>query len=457
MKQPEWLPSILSICENTPYSSVLTVSDPQELSVNGDVVFKLDCGRLTFEFFVSLDFDYETLLRVNAQGLGKDTLPVLNVPDRDFAYPVSISTFSSGILDPIRRSSIKGIVDAAWYGSDTEQLKVVDVWLRNMPTHRRGGYSKYSHYEGVTANPIRFEQNGDVVLPVGAPSLRRLEGFELETDEWTVELLEIPMNDRQDPTVSHLCSITKNDDSMTGEVVRKFLGEDLNPFLSLVFGQRIEYELVAGSVWAMSPGYSLQPPRTLQRNWYLRETDYLNLSPLFQNFCRLPTHVKSHWQKVIQMYVSSEEVVGSLGRPTIAASLSFAALEGLTRSIINIYPEKEDWLTSNLALKRDKSVTAAIHWVMEKLFEVHSDTFKQAITQIRDVRNDTVHLNLTHDEDSRNAYYRWNSSQFLIEVLLLGTLGLNPIPNRTSVSQFWVMGEDMLKEQRKEELDLDGD
>ena len=65
-----------------------------------------------------------------------------------------------------------------------------------------------------------------------------------------------------------------------------------------------------------------------------------------------------------------------------------------------------------------------------------------------------MHVDLKSDEDWQNAFHRWNSSQALIEILLLGKMGLTQIPNRTSHGKFEVMGKDMYEEVRQEELDF---
>ena len=142
---------------------------------------------------------------------------------------------------------------------------------------------------------------------------------------------------------------------------------------------------------------------------------------------------------------------------TAAASVSFSALEGLTRSIINTYPDRDQWLKKDLRLKQKqgRGILDAIEMVAEREFGKHSEVFKMASKRIREVRNSTVHLDLASDEDPRNAFYRWNDSQALIEILLLKKLGMKEIPNRTIFPTFRIYGEDMFADQRKEELRFD--
>ena len=144
-----------------------------------------------------------------------------------------------------------------------------------------------------------------------------------------------------------------------------------------------------------------------------------------------------------------------LGEAEIAASVSFAALEGLTRSIISTYADKDQWLDNHLRLNRDKGgIVKAVEMVAAREFGRHSNTFRKASKEVYRVRNATMHMDLISDEDRRNAYHRWNSSQALIEILLLGKMGLQHIPNRTAHGKFEVMGKDMYEGMRKEELDF---
>jgi hypothetical protein len=148
--------------------------------------------------------------------------------------------------------------------------------------------------------------------------------------------------------------------------------------------------------------------------------------------------------------------MGTLGEAAIAASVSFASLEGLTRSFIGTYAQKSQWLNENLSLKRGKGIIKAIEMVANKELGSHEKVFKQASSEIYAVRNQTMHLDLEADDNIHNAYHRWNSSQALIEILLLVKMGLTEIPNRTFHGTFKVLGQDMYEDVRKEELDFGG-
>ena len=183
----------------------------------------------------------------------------------------------------------------------------------------------------------------------------------------------------------------------------------------------------------------------------------MNIESQFQNFYKLSSNIKKQWQKVINYYVISEEILETLGESTTAASVSFSALEGLTRSIISTYQDRDQWLRENLRLKSGKRILDAIEMVAQRELGEHSKVFRSASQKIREVRNATMHLDLVSDEDPMNALFRWNASQALIEILLLTKMGMTEIPNRTALGTFRVMGEDMFANQRKEELRFDQD
>ncbi|KKZ10289.1 MAG: hypothetical protein TQ37_08935 [Candidatus Synechococcus spongiarum 15L] len=271
--------------------------------------------------------------------------------------------------------------------------------------------------------------------------------------------------------MTHFCQITKEENIATGATFRDFIKDNLIIFLSFLFGQNIFLKQIEGRkkqdvVWVETFRKWKIFPRTLKNNWFLRYAihGHFDIETQFQNFYNLPFHIKKQWGKIIRHYILSEEIIGTLqvvGITTIAASVSFSALEGLTRSIISTYPDKDQWLKEDLSLKKKqgKGILDAIEMVAEREFGKHSEVFKMASQQIREVRNATMHLDLRLEEDLRedlrNAIYRWNSSQALIEILLLKKLGMTNIPNRTGLGMFRVLGEDMFADQRNEELRFD--
>ena len=123
-----------------------------------------------------------------------------------------------------------------------------------------------------------------------------------------------------------------------------------------VFGQRIRFRAIVGykdgvEQWVVPGRGTYSPAKTYQRNWFtMQRANPIDLQPLFRTFCEANPDIKNHWRKVITQYADSEEIIGTLGRLTIAASLSFAGIEGLTQSIISMLPSKDEWLDENLSL-----------------------------------------------------------------------------------------------------------
>jgi len=228
---------------------------------------------------------------------------------------------------------------------------------------------------------------------------------------------------------------------ITRKVFREFIKDNLITFLSFLFGQNIFLKRIEGRrkrdvVWVEIFEKEEISPRTLKNNWFLKYAIHgypFDIEQQFQDFYQLPSETKKQWQKVIRHYCVSEEIAGTLHECTVAASVSFSALEGLTRSIISTYPEKdqEEWLKKDLSLKQGKGILDAIEIVAKEEFGSHSEVFKKASQQIRKIRNATVHLDLASDEDPSNALYRWNASQALIEMLLLKKLGMEMMPKAT--------------------------
>ena len=408
---------------------------------------------MAFLFFI----DDEEPLEAGPEAFAASSSPTtpleLRIPNRDFAYPVRINMLPAGVSTNKRRK-MGGHITTSTYGASSTTSDVVNIWLRGIPTGWPGSES-WTHYEVISCEPIRHEENGEAILPAGSSwGFTALGGFTLRAGSWTTTLREIPIKDRTDVEVGHICTITKEGGAMTSESIKTFVDENLFPYLSFVFGRNIRYDQINGGAWAIVPRGPKDRTKTVNGNWFLGSRHDVDLSSPFQTYCNLAHEVKAHWQRVIDHYATSEEIMGTLGETAIAASVSFAALEGLTRSFISTYAERDEWLNKDLTLKRGKRIIDAIEIVAKEELGAHEKVFKQASQDIYNVRNQTMHLDLKADEDARNAYHRWNSSQALIEILMLTKIGLAEIPNRTAPGTFKVMGQDMYKDIRKEELDL---
>ena len=269
---------------------------------------------------------------------------------------------------------------------------------------------------------------------------------------------EIPDHHRTDSIITHTCYLTREYGPLCGAAAQDFVDANLIPFFRFVFGHRVRFPTMIGyqegmAAWVRSLPLAETSVRTLQSNWFWRSRHArIDLSPLFEQFYHLAPEIKEHWGKVIDQYASSEEILGTLGDSALAASVSFAALEGLTCSMLSEYACGKQWLKDDLSLKRGKNIKDAIEFVAEQELGRHSGTFRRAADQISRIRNATFHTDLSEDEDPANAYYRWNASQAFVEILLLYRMGLESIPNRTAPHTFNVMGRDMFEDVREEQL-----
>ena len=295
----------------------------------------------------------------------------------------------------------------------------------------------------------------------------RLLGYlVLNARGWSVNFNEIPREMRVSRQESHICVVKREQgDHFTAQELSEFL-EDLLPFLSFAFGRDVRPIVATGNgenapitKWGFINSGNTSSHHG--RNWYLPRSHRIDIGPIFQRFCELPEQIRIQWRKVIQAYIASEEIAHVLGRYQVAEAVSLSSLEGLTKSVISIYDQetREQWLTQNLELKHPKDADGkrqglkdAIEVVAKR--ELGTTQLHVVLEQITKLRNTTVHLDLNAEEDIENAYFRWQNCQSLVEVILLATLGLEEIPNRTQPGKLEVMGKDMLWKQRGEAIDL---
>ena len=494
-----WLEKLLHISEGTPYHSELIVpkelrpqastskssedeplhtggiSVSDDLKIQGIAVFQLGNGVLTFEFTGDSGLHIHMQLLEAFSGSSRSenvkSKVRLQIFSLDFNYPVMITSLpgqqlyldrnGNGFSSP---SLAKGHIVTRSFGEDSESLDWVCIWFYGLPK-RWYGNGNYGYYQGIIRNDevVSAENNLDSI-PINKLGWRKLSTLEFSVDGWSVSLREIPHERRNDSNITHFCKITRENNTTKATEFREFINKNLIPFFRFLFGQDIFLQQIEG----MKSGHLVSVEifgtpkilsKTIKKNWFLKclSHEHMDFTTQFQHFYRLPDDIKKQWRKIIYYYILSEEIAGTLQEDTTAASVSFSALEGLTRSIISTYQDRNQWLREDLRLKQGKRILNAIEMVTQREFGKHSEVFAMASRQIRDVRNATMHLDLTSDEDPRNAYFRWNASQALIEILLLKKMGMTEIPNRTALGTFRVMGEDMFANQRSEELRFNQD
>ena len=456
MKESQWLTNITGIQEGIPYHGKLISGEeipgdasPEDMathSMNGIAIFKMKEGWLHFDFTGDENTHYLAQLVI-----AKSPAPVISIPAIGFT-----SNFVWSIL-PGDHCGMGGVVSGKDFGDESVQLDGVYIEVNNLPKEWRGT-NEYWFYEGSAEFGDLHIESGHANIQNSRPDGRRMKAVKMEVDGWQVDLWEVPPSTHNQWKTPYQCNLKRTTEPMTGADARRYIEDNLFPFLMFVFGQRIRFRAIVGykdgaEQWAVPGGGTHPPAKTYQRNWFtMSKANPTDLQPLFRTFCGADPDIKNHWRKVIAQYADSEEIIGTLGRPTIAASLSFAGLEGLTRSIISMLPSKDEWLDENLSLKRGKGIIVAIEAAAQEYFGKNSATFKQASLKINAIRNAAFHTDLTITESEKDAHYRWQASQFLIEALLLVQLGLNAIPNRTVHHTFNVLGQDMFADVRSEEL-----
>ena len=456
MKENQWLTNITGIQEGRPYHGKLTSGEelpngasPEEIAthaMNGIAMFKMKDGWLHFDFTGD-----ENTHHLAQSVIAKSPAPAISIPVMGFTSNFIWSSLPSDDV------GMGGVVSGKDFGDENVHLDGVYIEVNDLPKQWRAK-NEYWFYEGSAEFGDLHIESGHTNIQNSRPGRRRMKAVKMGADGWQVDLWEVPPSTHNQGKTPYQCSLKKTTGLMTGAGALRFIEDNLFPFLMFVFGQRIRFRTIVGykdgvEQWAVpGRGHNL-PAKTYQRNWFtLQRANPIDLQPLFRTFCAADPDIKNHWRKVITQYADSEEIIGTLGRPTIAASLSFAGIEGLTRSIISMLPSKAEWLDGNLSLKRGKGIIAAIETAAQEYFGKNSTIFKQASLEINAIRNATFHTGLTITESQADAHYRWQASQCLIEGLLLVQLGLNSIPNRTVHHTFNILGHDMFAGVRSEEL-----
>ena len=441
------LGQLLSIRENVPFQGTIAASsDEGESSVGGSVVFQIEKGRLRFEFYVAPECGELSAIEVVSHG--EDEL-TLEIPSQHFSRRAYINTISI-VPDPFH--PLVGYVESDYFGDDGAALSGATLYLASIPGGHWGS--------GNTSHLSHIERGGERT----ASRMVRLNSQNLSGGGWTINLQEIPEVHLEPSLATHTCTISRADGKpFVGEELKGLLEDDLRPFLALMFGQPIQFSMVEGHSSSMNgpsaPWGTVFPrwpeeDQSPARNWFTITTSPCDVPSLFDSFCVLPDGLKRHFHKVIRKYVISE-TLGHMSRAEMleeAASISFAGLEGLTRSIISTYPCRDKWLGKNLMLRREKKIRDAVEMVLEKELGglIDQDTMVSALASIR---NATAHTDLEADvDDYTEILFRWEQCQFLIEALVLARLGLSEIPNRTTRGKFHIRGKDMFSSVRQYEV-----
>ena len=461
----ELLSRTIGINEGKPYQSTLVPRENDQCKTPGISIFQVENGTVSFEFYPDQEMqfpDYHSFMQAIGEAMqGTHPLDIV-VPSADLRSTVLVTGLPS---DPHGGRTVNGVLaesaiaPASSFGLAGQSIKRVTVDLLDIPSG--WGNPELLYQYATLKHPLQFSEDyHHIEIPTATMGTRTLSGCTINAGKWTVEIQEIPSERRRNQRVTHWCTITRNDESMTGTSAWEFFEEEFWPFLCFMFAHNVQVTHMAGAGWIKFRAVRAQAILPIRENWLLL-AGYrsINLETLFQKFHNQDAETKKHWRKVIDRYATSEEIIATLGDPEIAEAVSFAGLEGLTRSIISGYDDKSQWLTNNLELKRKRrqngeraGIADAIEMVLDREMATETPNLNQTLTELAKLRNSTMHTDLRSDPDQANAYYRWNASQALIEALLLNKMGLERIPNRTAYPTFAIMGLDVYKDVRKETI-----
>ena len=231
---------ILAISEEIPYQgTIATLSGKDELSISGDVVFRLNEGRIRFDFYIESESELNAAYRIpslNWRGEGETTL---DIPSQDFKYPIQIEglphlgTIQAG--RPMNREKLGGHVSSEHLGADTDALSLATLYIRDLPDGV-WGVQNAVYRTAVVRDGQETPGNSHI-----------LNSLTLRGGGWTISLEEIAEEVRAVDVASHSCAIARDDSTnFTGTHVRELLEYDLGPFLCLMFGQRVMWSMVEG-------------------------------------------------------------------------------------------------------------------------------------------------------------------------------------------------------------------
>ena len=417
-----------------------------------------------FEFYANQPVDYSDYLQqaVAEAARGTQCLDIV-VPSAELRHAVLPTTplvYDGTPIEGMLAESAK--VRATAFGAANQPMDRVVVEFLDLPSDWGDWKLKYQYR--TSKDPLEFSEDEEhILVPSHTLGMRRLSGCTINAGGWTVEIQEIPSERRTNERVTHRCVISRSGGEMTGTRVLKFFNEELRPFLCFVFAHEVQVTHMTGVGWTKLGAVRPEALQTRAGNWFsIASIEFQSgtLQALFQELHNQTPETKRHWRKVIDRYVTSEEIMSTLCNSEIAEAVSFAGLEGLTRSIINGYDDKNQWLNNRLELKPRSpkkgggkiGIVDAIEMVLRRELGTSNPKLTKPLKQLANLRNSTVHADLLSDPDRSNAYHRWNASQALIEILLLAKMGLREIPNRTARGTFTIMGRDMYRDDRREEI-----
>ena len=457
-----WLHRTIGITEGHPYQSALVPAGDEQRQTPGIAIFRVGNGTVRFEFYANQPVGYGGYLQQAvaeaAQGTQRLDIVVPSAKLRQAVLPKTLSTYTTPIKGMLAESAR---VRATAFGAANQPMDSVVAEFLDLPSD--WGDWELTYQYATSKCPLELSEDKEhFLVPTGSMfGMRSLSGCTINAGGWTVEIQEIPSERRKNERVTHRCAITKSDGEMTGTCVLKFFNEELWPFLCFVFAHEVQVTHMTGAGWTKLGAVRPEAIQTRGKNWFsTAEYQSGTLQALFQRFHNQTPETKKHWRKVIDKYVKSEEIIATLGDSEIAGAVSFAGLDGLMRSIISGYDDKNQWLNSKLELKArlpkkgdgKTGIVDAVEMVLRRELGTLNPELTKPLKQLKNLRNATVHTDLQSDPDRTNAYHRWNASQALIEMLLLAKMGLKEIPNRTEYGTFTIMGRDMYRDVRREAI-----
>ena len=222
------LRGILHISEGKPYSATIKVADPEgKLELPGDVIFRLERGRLNFDFYPSNPIAgigdpqaYIVFGKSKQEGIST----ILSIPDRGFEYAIVLENL------PLDRSMMRGTITEQYFGSNETSITSVSTLIRYLPNGWHIDNLKY--YSGY--DPERL-------------GVTLLSAMTLNADGWLIRLQELTTRLDESDEVTHVMILSRDDRVQFTGIESYDILADIRPFLSFIFGQQVEFTISVGS------------------------------------------------------------------------------------------------------------------------------------------------------------------------------------------------------------------
>ena len=242
MERNQWLTNFTGIQEGIPYHANITSADElpedphigeiESHSMAGIAIFKMKNGSLYFDF-VGDENSHELAPLI----IAKSPNPNISVPAIEFTQRFAWRSLKGDHKD------IEGIISLNSFGDDSTPLDRAYIELEGLP-YAWSGNNNYCFYEGSAELGNLKVEDGHTFISDSHPGCRLMKGVKMEAIGWQVDLWEVSPSSHNHEKTPYQCNLRNTAQTLTGADVERFIDENLFPFLSFAFGQRIRFRKI---------------------------------------------------------------------------------------------------------------------------------------------------------------------------------------------------------------------